>query len=148
LPNATLFHFGILTSTFHNAWTRAVCGRLESRYRYSNTIVYNNFVWPNVQKAQVAKIEAKAQEILNARAAHPNASLAELYNPLTIPADLAKAHKELDKAVDAAYGFKSKGKTEAERVAFLFELYQKLTAPIVEIEQVKPKRSRTKKATE
>jgi hypothetical protein len=134
LPDAMLYHFGILNSTFHNAWTRAVCGRLESRYRYSNTIVYNNFVWPNPTSAQIKAIETKAQAVLDARAVHTSSTLADLYNPLTMPPNLTKAHKELDRAVDSAYGYKGK-KEDADRVAFLFALYQKLTAPLVETEQ-------------
>ena len=137
LPDATLFHFGILTSTMHNAWIRAVCGRLESRYRYSAAIVYNNFPWPfsltpalsqgEREQKQRAAIEAAAQAVLDARAAHPGASLADLYDPLTMPPDLVKAHQTLDKAVDAAYGYKGAA-TDAARVAFLFGLYQQLVS--------------------
>lgn len=139
---ATLFHFGILSSTMHNAWVRAVCGRLESRYRYSAAIVYNNYPWPftpaaeqaNASDAQVHKaqaaIEAAAQAVLDARAAHPGSSLADLYDPLTMPADLLKAHQRLDAAVDKAYQLAGGPKTyagDAERVAFLFSLYQRQT---------------------
>ena len=110
------------------AWMRYTCGRLESRYSYSNTIVYNNFPWPeNPTDARKQKIEAAAQAVLDARAAHPNASLADLYDPLTMPPNLVKAHQALDAAVDAAYGRKN-FKSDAERVAFLFELYQKYTS--------------------
>ena len=139
---ASLFHFGILSSTMHNAWVRAVCGRLESRYRYSAAIVYNNFPWPfvpdsadsnlpaeSVQKAAAA-IEGAAQAVLNARAAHPGSSLADLYDPLTMPAGLLKAHQKLDAAVDKAYQLAGGPKTyagDAERVAFLFSLYQRQT---------------------
>lgn len=127
-PNATLYHFGVLTSTMHNAWVRAVCGRLESRYRYSASIVYNNFPWPeNPTNKQKQAIETAAQGILDARAQFPDATLADLYDPLTMPPALLKAHQALDKAVDAAYG-KSGFKTEAERVAFLFERFQQLTS--------------------
>ena len=112
----------------HNAWIRYTCGRLESRYRYSAAIVYNNFPWPeSLTVAQKQKIEAAAQGVLDARAAHPNASLADLYDPLTMPPNLVKAHQTLDAAVDAAYGRKG-FKNDAERVAFLFELYQKYTS--------------------
>lgn len=136
---ANLFDFGIMTSIMHNAWMRAVCGRLESRYRYSVGIVYNNFPWPlNPSDKQKQTIEAAAQAVLDARATHPTCSLADLYDPLTMPANLLKAHQQLDKAVDAAYG-KTKFANEAERVAFLFELYQQYTASI---EQVKPKKTR------
>jgi hypothetical protein len=125
VPGATLFHFGILQSSMHNAWMRAVCGRLESRYSYSATIVYNNFPWPeNPGDNQKQAIETAAQAVLDARAQFPDASLADLYDPLTMPPVLLKAHQKLDKAVDAAYG-KRTFPTEAARVAFLFELYQK-----------------------
>jgi hypothetical protein len=127
IENATNYHFGILNATMHNAWMRAVCGRLESRYSYSASIVYNNYPWPELNSSHTPKIEAAAQAVLDARAAHPNASLADLYDPLTMPANLLKAHQALDKAVDAAYGYKG-AQTDAARVAFLFELYQKITS--------------------
>jgi type II restriction/modification system DNA methylase subunit YeeA len=139
IPNATLHHFGILTSTMHNAWMRAVCGRLESRYRYSAMIVYNNFPFPTPTEKQIAAIEKQAQAVLDARAVHENSTLADLYNPLTMPANLVKAHNELDKAVDSAYNYKN-AKDDAARVAFLFEKYQTLVAPLVEVEQVKTKK--------
>ncbi|MER2510860.1 MAG: DNA methyltransferase [Nitrosomonas ureae] len=123
LPNATLYHFGILSSTMHNAWTRTVCGRLESRYRYSNKIVYNNFPWPESTGTQRQTIETAAQAVLDARAQSPDATLADLYDPLAMPPELVRAHQALDRAVDAAYGKKS-FVSEAERVAFLFERYQ------------------------
>ena len=125
---ANLGHFGVLSSTMHNAWIRYTCGRLKSDFRYSKDIVYNNFLWPeSPTDAQKQKIEATAQAVLDARAAHPNASLADLYDPLTMPPNLVKAHQVLDVAVDAAYGRKN-FKNDAERVAFLFELYQKYTS--------------------
>ena len=123
VPNASLYHFGILTSNVHNAWMRAVCGRLEMRYRYSNTIVYNNFPWPNPIEVQKAKIEQTAQAILDARAKYPDSSLADLYDELTMPLELRRAHQENDKAVMAAYGFKS-NMEESEIVAELFRLYE------------------------
>lgn len=129
IPKATLYHCGVLSSTMHNAWMRAVCGRLESRYRYSAGIVYNNFPWPEPADAQRANIEATAQAVLDARAKFPQATLADLYDPLTMPPELVKAHHALDRAVDAAYG-KTTFKAEAERVAFLFERYQQLTTPL------------------
>jgi len=139
MPNATLYHFGILSSTMHMAWVRATCGRLESRYRYSKDIVYNNFPWPvNATPKQKEAIEKAAEGVLEARKQFPNSSLADLYDPLTMPPALVKAHQALDKAVDAAYGKKSFA-SEAERVAFLFEEYQKLTAPLIGVEK-KPKR--------
>ncbi|MBI1276061.1 class I SAM-dependent DNA methyltransferase [bacterium] len=129
VSNATLYHFGILTSLMHNAWMRQVCGRLESRYRYSNTLVYNNFPWPTPTEAQQQAIEAKAQAVLDARAEFPHATMADLYDPLTMPPALLKAHQALDKAVDAAYR-KQPFANERERVEFLFAEYQRLTAPL------------------
>jgi hypothetical protein len=151
------------------AWMRAVCGRLKSDYRYSAGIVYNNFPWPDMgvvgancvrpflggkgniggdsdkgachaplQKSQIA-IETAAQAVLDARAKFPTATLADLYDPLTMPPELVKAHQSLDRAVDAAYG-KTAFKTEAERVAFLFERYQQLTAPLMEMEKKRKNR--------
>ena len=127
IPNATLYHFGILTSTMHNAWMRTVCGRLESRYRYSAGIVYNNFPWPEPSDTQRKTIETAAQTVLDARAQFPSSTLADLYDPLAMPPELVRAHQTLDRAVDAAYGKKSFA-SEAERVAFLFERYQTITS--------------------
>ncbi|MBK1641668.1 SAM-dependent methyltransferase [Chromatium okenii] len=127
ISDATLYHFGVLTSAMHMAWMRTVCGRLKSDYRYSASIVYNNFPWPEkITDKQRNKIEQAAQAVLDARA---NASLAALYDPLTMPVELVKAHRQLDRAVDAAYS-KQKFSGDAERVAFLFERYQQLTAPL------------------
>ena len=120
IPDATLYHFGILSSRMHMAWMRAVAGRLEMRYRYSKDIVYNNFIWPDVKDDE--SIAAAAQAVLDARAAHPNATLAALYDPLTMPPDLVKAHAHLDALVDKAYGL-SPSCTDADRVAHLFKLY-------------------------
>ena len=158
---ANKFHFSVLTSSTHMAWVRTVCGRLKSDYQYSTGIVYNNFPWPDsrcvvssltrdaesVTEAFAAtsrsyqNIEVAAQAVLDARAIHPNASLADLYDPLTMPANLLKAHQALDKAVDAAYGYKG-ANTDAARVAFLFERYQQLTSllPVAD----KPKKPRKK----
>ena len=138
IPDANMYHFGVLQSKIHMAWLRVVCGRMKSDYQYSASIVYNNFPWPlNPTDKQKQTIELAAQAVLDARAAHPECSLADLYDPLTMPVNLLKAHQQLDKAVDAAYG-KTKFANEAERVAFLFELYQQITAPIVLIEKTKP----------
>ena len=123
VPNASLYHFGILTSNVHNAWMRAVCGRLEMRYRYSNTIVYNNFPWPNPTDAQKAKIGQTAQAILDARAKFPDCSLADLYDEAAMTPELRRAHQENDRAVMAAYGFDIK-MSESECVAELFRMYQ------------------------
>ena len=134
VPDATIYHFGVLTSNVHMAWMRTVCGRLEMRYRYSNTIVYNNFPWCNPTDEQKAKIEKAAQGILDARALYPDCSLADLYDDLTMPVELRKAHQENDRAVMEAYGFKQRdenGKlrwfTESETVAELMKMYQELT---------------------
>ncbi len=124
IPNATLYHFGVLTSGMHMAWVRAVCGRLEMRYRYSNKLVYNNYPWPTPTDEQKGQIEACAQAVLDARAQYPDCSLADLYDPLTMPAELRKAHRALDAAVERAYG--KKFKDDAARVAHLFELYKRL----------------------
>ena len=143
IPNATLYEFVVMTSIMHNAWMRTTCGRLKSDYRYSASIVYNNFPWPlDPTTAQKTKIETAAQAVLDARAAYPDSSLADLYDPLSMPPNLTRAHQQLDKAVDAAYG-KTKFNTEAERVAFLFELYQHYTAPTAPIDPpTKPKTPR------
>jgi hypothetical protein len=136
LPNATLFHFGVMTSAMHNAFMRLTCGRLESRFRYSNTIVYNNFPWPGfageaLSDKHCKAIEKAAQCVLDARAQFASSSLADLYDPLTMPPALLKAHQKLDAAVDGAYvpsGGKKTYASDAERVAFLFELYQRITS--------------------
>lgn len=151
LANATLLHFGVLTSTMHNAWVRSVCGRLKSDYRYSAAIVYNNFPWPNFKPNQSqalvkpggTAIEIAAQAVLNARAQFPDASLADLYDPLAMPATLVKAHQALDRAVDAAYDYKG-SPDDAARVAFLFGLYQQLTAATAPVgpSLAKPKRKK------
>lgn len=122
MPDASLYHFGILTSNVHNAWMRVVCGRLKSDYRYSKDIVYNNFPWPTPTEEQNAKIEQTAQAILEVRAKYPDCSLADLYDEATMPPELRKAHKENDHAVMAAYGFSTK-MTESEYVAELMRLY-------------------------
>jgi hypothetical protein len=140
IPHATLYHFGVLSSTLHMAWVRAVCGRLKSDYRYSAGIVYNNFPWPEQPSPQplshrerglMAAIETAAQAVLDARARFPSATLADLYDPLAMPPELLKAHRNLDRAVDAAYG-KTAFASEAERVAFLFERYRQLTSLLPE----------------
>ena len=127
IPNATLFNFGVLTSNVHMAWMRAVCGRLKSDYRYAKDIVYNNFPWPAPTDEQRKKIEQTAQAILDARALYPDCSLADLYDEVTMPPELRKAHQQNDKAVMQAYGFWGKLNTETECVAELMKMYQKLT---------------------
>jgi hypothetical protein len=128
IPNGDLYHFGVLTSTMHMAWTRYVCGRLEMRYRYSKDIVYNNFPWPTPTTKQQAAIETAAQAVLDVRARFPQSSLADLYDPVAMPSPLAKAHQRLDNAVEKAYG--REFDNDAERVTYLFELYQKLNAEL------------------
>ena len=129
IPEASLYHFGILESNVHMAWMRAVCGRLKSDYRYSKDIVYNNFPWPTPTDEQRAKIEQTAQQILDARAQYPDSSLADLYDELTMPVELRRAHQDNDRAVMQAYGFPVKSSfTESQCVANLFKMYQRLTA--------------------
>lgn len=126
ITDASLYHFGVLTSNVHMAWMRVVCGRLEMRYRYSKDIVYNNFPWCQPTEEQKARIEQTAQAILDARAKYPDCSLADLYDEVTMPPELRRAHQENDRAVMAAYGFSTK-MTESECVAELFKMYQNLT---------------------
>lgn len=130
IPHARLFHFGILTSRMHMSWIKTICGRLKSDFRYSNTIVYNNFPWPeNPTEKQKQSIEEKAQKVLDVREQFPDSSLADLYDPLTMPPALVKAHNDLDKAVELAY--RSQPFTsEANRMEFLFGLYEKYTADL------------------
>ncbi len=160
LPNASLYEFGLLCSTFHNAWMRTVCGRLKSDYRYSNTIVYNNFPFPDeknlnqnenilkkVKKNQKNAISTAASAVLEARIIEQKRceekgqkfSLAIMYSANNMPEELLKAHKKLDAAVDSAYNFTGK-KDDAARVAFLFEKYQELVAPLVDVEKVKTRK--------
>ena len=138
IPNASLYHFGILTSNVHMAWTRVTCGRLKSDYRYSKDIVYNNFPWPGfssvspeshsgISPEHVARIESTAQAILDARAKYPDCSLADLYDEVTMPPELRRAHQDNDRAVMQAYGFVPGKTTESDCVARLFEMYQALT---------------------
>ena len=126
IPDATLYHFGVLTSNVHMAWMRAVCGRLKSDYRYSKDVVYNNFPWPTPTDEQREKIEQTAQAILDARNLYPDCSLADLYDEAAMPPELRKAHQQNDKAVMQAYGFWGKLNTESACVAELMKMYQKL----------------------
>ncbi len=136
---ATFYHFGILTSTMHMAWVRYTCGRMKSDYRYSAGIVYNNFPWPDEPTdKQRATVEVAAQAVLDARAQFPQSSLADLYDPLTMPPALVKAHQALDRAVDACYR-KSAFANDAQRVEFLFECYQQLTS-LLPVEKKNKKR--------
>ena len=126
IPNADLYHFGVIMSNVHMAWTRAVCGRIKSDYRYSKDVVYNNFPWCNPTAEQKKKIEETAQAILDARALYPDCSLADLYDEVAMPPELRKAHQANDKAVMQAYGFWGKLNTESACVAELMKMYQKL----------------------
>ncbi len=142
LLDATLFHFGILTSQMHMCWVKYTCGRLKSDYRYSNTIVYNNFPFPeSPTEKQKEAIEKAAQKVLDTRAEFPKNTLADLYNPLTMPPILVKAHNELDKVIDLSYRSQP-FITEAKRMEFLFELYEKYTADLFTTD--KPKKAKKK----
>jgi hypothetical protein len=146
IPSANLYHFGVLSSTMHMAWVRQVCGRLESRYRYSNKLVYNNYPWPqDVSEKNRQRVETSAQGVLDARAEFADSTLADLYDPLAMPAKLAKAHAELDRAVDACY--RSQPFTsERQRVEYLFGLYERLTVPLTV--PTRPRRRRAKRDAE
>jgi hypothetical protein len=131
IPKASKYHFGVLTSEMHMAWVKQVGGRLKSDYRYSNDIVYNNFPWPeNPTEQQIKIVEEKAQKVLDTRKDFPDSSLADLYDPLTMPPALVKAHQELDKAVDLCYR-PQPFPNETKRIEFLFELYEKYTKPLL-----------------
>jgi hypothetical protein len=137
-----LYDFALLTSEMHMIWVKYICGRLKSDYRYSNTIVYNNFPFPeNITDKQKQKVETCAQKVLDTRAKYPDSSLADLYDRLTMPPDLTKAHQNLDKAVDLCYR-PQPFVSELNRIEYLFNLYENLTAPLLKTE----KKKRTKKA--
>lgn len=144
---ATLYHFGVLHSAMHMAWVRQVCGRLKSDYRYSAKLVYNNFPWPqDVTDRQRSRVEEAAQQVLDARAEHPGATLADLYDPNAMPVGLRRAHQALDRAVDACYR-RNRFDTERQRLEYLFELYEQLTAPLtVAATPRRKKRRRTKRS--
>jgi hypothetical protein len=140
VPNASLFHFGMLACEMHMTWVRYTCGRLESRFRYSNTIVYNNYPFPlTYSDAQKKKVEEAAQNVLDTRAKYPGSSLADLYDPVTMPPDLVKAHTALDKAVDLCYRSQPFA-NELSRIEFLFGLYEQYTAPMFGAESKKKKK--------
>lgn len=140
VPDARLFHFGILSSAMHMAWVRQVCGRLESRYRYSAKLVYNNFPWPEPTPKQKAAVENAAEAVLEARKQFPNSTLADLYDPLTMPPVLVKAHAALDRAVDLSYRPQPFA-NDRQRVEYLFALYEKLATPLIQKEKKKRGRS-------
>ena len=134
VPNATPYHFGVISSLMHMAWMRQVCGRLESRYRYSNKLVYNNFPWPpSPSEQQKTSVEKAAHAVLDAREQFAGSTLADMYDPVTMPPALAKAHAELDRAVDRCYR-KDAFPSDRARVEFLFQLYEQLTAPLLPVE--------------
>jgi hypothetical protein len=142
IPEATFFLFRIITSQMHMTWVKYTCGRLKSDYRYSNSLVYNNFPWPDSpSEKQKLSVEKAAQEVLDVRTWFPNSTLADLYDPNTMPPALVKAHNTLDKAVDLCYR-PAAFPTEARRIEFLFDLYNKYTAGLFVPE--KKKRSKTK----
>lgn len=141
VPGGSIMQFGVLNSAMHMAWVRAVCGRIKSDYRYSNQICYNPFPWPMPKPDQKKKIEAATQAVLDARAAHPGSTLADLYDPRVMPADLRKAHQALDKAVDAAYRSQP-FTTEAARLEHLLGLYQQLVTPLIVQTARKPKKAK------
>jgi hypothetical protein len=137
IPNANLYIFGVLTSAIHMTWMKYVCGRLKSDYRYSKDIVYNNYPFPeNVSDKQKQKVETAAQKVLDTRAKYPDSSLADLYDPLTMPPDLVKAHQALDKAVDLCYR-PQPFVSELNRIEYLFNLYEALSAPLLKVEKKK-----------
>ncbi|WP_438978705.1 class I SAM-dependent DNA methyltransferase [Polynucleobacter sp.] len=141
LPNATVKEFAVLTSKMHMAWVRVICGRIKSDFRYSNTVVYNNFVWDvDSTDEQKAILAVTGQAILDARNLYPSSTLAQLYDPLTMPVELVKAHQANNKAVDEAYGYKG-GDDDASRVAFLFKRYEELTS-LLPATVVKKKRAK------
>lgn len=144
IDDAKPYHFGVLSSAMHMAWVRAICGRLKSDYRYSAGIVYNNFPWPpNPTDKQKQAIEAAAQGVLETRSRYPESSLADLYDPLTMPPDLVQAHRKLDAAVDAAYA-RRQFSGDRDRLTFLFELYQQLVSPLVAKKNLRRKSARLK----
>lgn len=144
IPDATLFHFGVISSVMHMAWLRVVCGRIKSDFRYSNKLVYNNFPWPQqVSTDQRAAVETAAQAVLKARSQFPDSTLADLYDPVSTPAELVTAHTALDRAVDRCYRPEAFPSDRA-RVEHLFALYEQLTAPLIPA-AAKPKRTPRKK---
>lgn len=131
VADCTLFHFGVMSSVMHMAWVRQVCGRLESRYRYSAKLVYNNYPWPqDMTDAKRERVEVAAQAVLDARGQFPDATLADLYDPNAMPAVLRRAHDALDRAVDRCYR-QNRFETERQRLEFLFELYRQLIEPLM-----------------
>jgi len=140
INNSTLYHFGILNSTMHMTWLRFVGGRLKSDYRYSNDIVYNNYPWPDeITESQKNAIGGAGQKILDTRKEFPENSLADLYDPVTMPPSLVKAHQALDKVVDSCYRSQP-FLNETNRIEFLFDLYEKYTADLFTKDKAKKKK--------
>jgi hypothetical protein len=144
LPNAEVWFFALLTSRAHMAWMRAITGRMKSDYMYSVGVVYNPFPWPDLDDAKKEKLGKLGQAILDARAKHPQSTLADLYDPLTMPADLRKAHEANDKAVDQLYR-KEPFASDRERVEFLLARYEQITAPALALAAQKPKKVKGRK---
>lgn len=145
IPDGNIFHFGVLNSEMHMTWVKYVCGRLKSDYRYSNSIVYNNFPWPQALPQQkIQGVEKHAQHVLNVRERYPESSLADLYDPLTMPPDLVRAHQDLDKFVDTCYRSQP-FTTEMQRIEFLFDLYKKYTQPLFGEEKKRKEKKSIKK---
>jgi hypothetical protein len=145
IADAMLYHFGVLTSAMHMVWVRQVCERFKNDYRYSNNLVYNNFPWPeNPTDAQRERVESLAQAVLVARAEYPSSTLADLYDPLTMPRSLLDAHRRLDAAVDRCYRT-APFTNELNRLEFLFNLYRKYTQPLIGATE-RPRRPRRRRA--
>ena len=146
VPDATLYHFGVLTSAMHMAWMRQICGRLKSDYRYSNNLVYNNFPFPSEPTdRQQARVAQAAQAVLDARAQFPQATLADLYDPNAMPRELLVAHRAVDEAVDACYGTR-RFKTDLERLEFLFDLYRQYTDPLTQLAERETRRAKRRRS--
>lgn len=144
--NATLYHFGVLTSQMHMAWMRQICGRIKSDYRYSNNLVYNNFPFPSEpSERQKERVERAAQAVLDIRVRYPEATLADLYDPFAMPKDLLDAHRDLDAAVDSCYGSR-RFRTDLERLEFLFDLYRQYTDPLTQLAEKETRRAKRRRS--
>lgn len=143
VKECSIYHFGILSSSMHNAWMRQIGGRLKSDYRYSVNLVYNNFPWAEPTDDQKAKVEKAAQSVLDARSLYPESTLASLYDPLLMPPELVKAHITLDRAVEKCYR-PEPFQSDRERVEFLFALYEKLAIPLAITEKTSSKKKQSK----
>jgi hypothetical protein len=145
VPNATLYHFGVLTSQMHMAWMRQICGRLKSDYRYSNNLVYNNFPFPSEPTPkQRERVERAAQAILDARLSFPTSTLADLYDPNSMPRELLQAHRDNDEAVEGCYGTR-RFRSDLERLAYLFDLYRQYTDPLTRIAEKETRKAKRRR---